>query len=82
MKYIVYKNGREILHAWSDPEINHKDMADVFERLPIVSAGFIVFKDGMLQCVGRSDTLSLSSRPRDTMILNASINASTSVIGG
>lgn len=79
MKYIVTKNEEEVEEIFIFPESVHHDcMAEILDCIrnqswgnwrrvgrKAISAGFI--KGGL--CTGRSESLSLSSRPQDSLLL-------------
>lgn len=88
MKYVVVKAAIGDLEVpiILSPALSHKDVchyeagAWTFNGRPVVSAGFVSLYPNdktdaiAVSCYGRSVTLGLGSRPKDSEILNYSIN--------
>lgn len=79
MKYIIYKNGRDLEDAvvWTQENIAHIDVADSLNSCPFIrnnlkeltAAGFVCFDGKNFICYGNSSTLGLNSRPQDNDII-------------
>ncbi len=82
MKYITYANGsKNTMIAWSDAEISHVGMANIFENYRIVSAGFLVLDDGQLKTIGRSESLNKNSQPDDVRLAIGMMKANNQIHG-
>jgi len=69
MKYIILEVGDTELPFIFPEVVQHKDMADTFNH-KVVSAGFLQLDSrGKLECVGKSEGLSIFSRPKDVEII-------------
>lgn len=69
MKYIILQTPsgeatvlfpREFIHHW---------VASTMSPMPVVAAGFVRLAGGHIECYGRSESLRVSSRPRDTALV-------------
>jgi len=70
MKYIVIRGYLDEMPIMFHRSISHADMAASVSAMGRpVSAGFIDIVDGIVSPHGKSDSLSLASRPEDGMML-------------
>ena len=68
-KYVVFEGDLGIEYpVIFPPYTNHSSIRDLSGKA--ISAGFVIFEDGILIPYGESVTLKLKSRPKDQKLLN------------